>query len=37
MGKLYDELTKDYRVKEGLKTCINCGTCTSSTATTRAR
>ena len=29
MGKLYDELTKDYRVKEGLKTCINCGTCTA--------
>ena len=25
MGKLYDELIKDYRVKEGLKTCINCG------------
>lgn len=29
MGKLYDELIKDYRVKEGLKTCINCGTCTA--------
>ena len=29
MGKLYDELSKDYRVKEGLKTCINCGTCTA--------
>ena len=29
MGKLYDELAKDYRVKEGLKTCINCGTCTA--------
>ena len=29
MGKLYDELTKDYRFKEGLKTCINCGTCTA--------
>lgn len=29
MGKLYDELLKDYRVKEGLKTCINCGTCTA--------
>ena len=29
MGKLYDELQKDYRVKEGLHTCINCGTCTA--------
>lgn len=29
MGKLYDELSQDYRVKEGLKTCINCGTCTA--------
>ena len=29
MGKLYDELSKDYRLKEGLKTCINCGTCTA--------
>ena len=29
MGKLFDELSKDYRVKEGLKTCINCGTCTA--------
>lgn len=29
MGKLYDELSKDYRIKEGLKTCINCGTCTA--------
>ncbi len=29
MGKLYDELSKDYRFKEGLKTCINCGTCTA--------
>ena len=29
MGKLYDELAKDYRLKEGLKTCINCGTCTA--------
>ena len=27
--KLYDELLKDYRAKEGLKTCINCGTCTA--------
>ena len=29
MGKLYDRLTQDYRVKEGLKACINCGTCTA--------
>ena len=29
MGKLYEELCKDYRVIEGLKTCINCGTCTA--------
>ncbi len=29
MGKLYDELCKDYRFKEGMKTCINCGTCTA--------
>ena len=29
MGRLYDELSKDYRFKEGLKTCINCGTCTA--------
>ncbi len=29
MGKLYDKLTEDYRVKEGLHACINCGTCTA--------
>ena len=29
MGKLYDELCKDYRFKEGMRTCINCGTCTA--------
>lgn len=29
MGKLYDELCKDFRFQEGLKTCINCGTCTA--------
>ena len=29
MGKFYDELCKDYRFREGLKTCINCGTCTA--------
>lgn len=29
MGKLYDMLREDYRMKEGLNTCINCGTCTA--------
>lgn len=29
MGKLYDRLMKDYRIKEGLNACINCGTCTA--------
>ena len=29
MGKLYDLLKEDYRLKEGLNTCINCGTCTA--------
>ncbi len=29
MGKLYDKLTEDYRIREGLKACINCGTCTA--------
>ncbi|MEG0518143.1 MAG: 4Fe-4S dicluster domain-containing protein [Bacteroidales bacterium] len=29
MGKLYDKLTEDYRIKEGLRACINCGTCTA--------
>ncbi len=29
MGKLYDKLIQDYRIKEGLKACINCGTCTA--------
>ena len=28
-SKLYDELSRDYRFKEGLHTCINCGTCTA--------
>ncbi len=27
MGKLYDRLAKDIRIKEGVKACINCGTC----------
>ena len=29
MGRLSDILKQDYRIKEGLKTCINCGTCTA--------
>lgn len=29
MGKYYDELCEDYRFKEGMHTCINCGTCTA--------
>ncbi len=29
MGKLYDRLIQDYRLKEGLNACINCGTCTA--------
>ena len=29
MGKYYDLLMKDYRLKEGLNACINCGTCTA--------
>lgn len=29
MGKLFDKLNEDYRIKEGLKACINCGTCTA--------
>lgn len=29
MEKLYDELCKDYRFKEGFRNCINCGTCTA--------
>lgn len=29
MGKLYDLLIQDYRIKEGLIACINCGTCTA--------
>ena len=26
---LYEELLKDYRFREGMHTCINCGTCTA--------
>ena len=29
MGKIYEQLAKDYRMKEGLKACISCGTCTA--------
>ncbi len=29
MGRLYDLLVKDIRFEEGLKACINCGTCTA--------
>jgi heterodisulfide reductase subunit C1 len=29
MGKLYDKLTEDVRFTEGLKACLNCGTCTA--------
>jgi heterodisulfide reductase subunit C1 len=29
MGKLYDRLCMDVRFEEGLKACINCGTCTA--------
>ena len=28
-GHLYEELEKDYRIKEGLKACMNCGVCTA--------
>ncbi len=29
MGRLYDLLMQDYRIREGLNACINCGTCTA--------
>ncbi len=29
MGTLYERLMEDVRFKEGLKACINCGTCTA--------
>jgi heterodisulfide reductase subunit C1 len=29
MGNLYDQLLRDVRFKEGLKACLNCGTCTA--------
>ncbi|MCX6250494.1 MAG: 4Fe-4S dicluster domain-containing protein [Bacteroidetes bacterium] len=29
MGQLYDKLKQDVRFVEGLKACINCGTCTA--------
>lgn len=28
-GHLSEELSKDYRIKEGLKACMNCGVCTA--------
>lgn len=29
MAKLFEKLQKDIRLQEGLKSCINCGTCTA--------
>ncbi len=29
MGKLYDMLTADVRFQEGMRSCMNCGTCTA--------
>jgi heterodisulfide reductase subunit C len=29
MGKIYEKLKSDFRFQEGLKSCINCGTCTA--------
>jgi len=29
MGKLYEKLMEDVRLREGLTACINCGTCTA--------
>lgn len=29
MGKIFDRLNEDIRLVEGLKACINCGTCTA--------
>jgi len=29
MGQLYEKLAEDVRFREGLKACINCGTCTA--------
>lgn len=28
-GHLYEKLQEDYRIKEGLKACMNCGVCTA--------
>ena len=28
-GHLVEELYKDYRIKEGMKACMNCGMCTA--------
>ena len=29
MGKIYQKLKQDFRLEEGLKSCINCGTCSA--------
>lgn len=29
MGKLYDKLVEDVRFREGIKACLNCGTCSA--------
>ena len=29
MGKIYQKLKQDFRLEEGLKSCISCGTCTA--------
>ena len=29
MGRYFDMLTEDVRLKEGLKACMNCGVCTA--------
>ena len=29
MGKIYQKLKEDFRLEEGLKSCINCGTCSA--------
>ena len=29
MGRLYDKLSQDVRLQEGMVACINCGTCTA--------
>ena len=29
MGRLYDKLSQDVRLQEGMVACINCGTCSA--------